>query len=93
MWSRLLSTRSARRALSTSITSAYDAQIKSRGLVDEPTQRKLLLQLDALSASLCAPSSPSPPPRGLYLHGSPGCGKTFLVDLFFLHTNIPASRK
>lgn len=34
-----------------------------------------------------------PPIRGLYMHGGVGCGKTFVMDLFFACTTVPAAEK
>ena len=32
-------------------------------------------------------------PRGLYVHGNVGVGKTVLMDMFFETTNIPFKRR
>src|SRR6478672_3781594 len=34
-----------------------------------------------------------PPPRGLYVHGEVGRGKTMLMDLFFQHSTIQHKRR
>lgn len=58
---------------------------------DDPAQRAVLAHLDRIQAELVAAENTkwwrrlrsTPPVRGLYLYGSVGRGKTFLVDLFF----------
>jgi len=35
-------------------------------------------------SAACSPSGPSlAPPKGIYLHGGPGCGKTHLMNVFY----------
>lgn len=34
-----------------------------------------------------------PKVKGLYLYGSPGCGKTFLMDMFFKQVNIHGKKR
>lgn len=31
--------------------------------------------------------------KGLYIYGSPGCGKTFMMDMFFDEVNIPRKKR
>ncbi len=72
---------------------------------DDRAQRRVLVELDRLHAALTtAPSrgllgrlrarlgsAPAPAEPGLYLWGSVGRGKTFLIDLFF--EGLPEARK
>ncbi|RPE80008.1 cell division protein ZapE [Vulcaniibacterium tengchongense] len=60
---------------------------------DDPAQHPALRELDRLHAALLDPPRPGlldrlrgrkpPAPRGLYLWGGVGRGKTFLIDLFY----------
>src|SRR3984893_14921099 len=34
-----------------------------------------------------------PPPRGLYIHGEVGRGKTMLMDMFFQHSSVTHKRR
>ena len=69
----------------------------------DPAQQPALLELDRIHAALLAPvpqpgafarlfgAQAPPAPRGLYLWGGVGRGKTFLIDLFF--DGLPAGEK
>jgi protein AFG1 len=73
----------------------YDQRVNNGQLINDDHQRKIVKQLDNVHESLTnySPSSPNiiskllggmkAPPNGLYMHGSVGCGKTMLMDLFF----------
>jgi cell division protein ZapE len=66
---------------------------------DDPAQRAVLVHLDRIQAELIAAENSrwwqrlrsTPPTRGLYLYGSVGRGKTFLVDLLF--ASLPFEHK
>lgn len=68
---------------------------------DDPAQRAALAELDRIHAALRDAGGTGvfgkllgrrpPAPRGLYLWGGVGRGKTFLVDLFF--AGLPTTRK
>lgn len=88
-----------------SITARYDALVSSGAIERDPAQVKLLRQLETLAGSLGSyrlarkPSAlgwlfgkknPAPP-KGLYVWGSVGRGKTMLMDLFF--EAVPVRRK
>lgn len=73
----------------------YDQRVNSGLLINDDHQRKILKQLDNVYNLLANYSPPQKnivfkvfgglktPPNGLYMHGSVGCGKTMLMDLFF----------
>ena len=73
----------------------YLAGIAQHQWQDDPAQRRALVELERVYRAEVARSSPQPwwksiwkrsggaAPRGLYLWGGVGRGKTFLVDLFF----------
>jgi len=73
----------------------YDQRVIDGQLINDSHQYKIVKQLDGVYESLVdySPSSQSAilklfggfkePPNGLYMHGSVGCGKTMLMDLFF----------
>jgi cell division protein ZapE len=88
-----------------SITARYDALVSSGAIERDPAQVKLLRQLEVLAESLGSyrlarkPSAlgwlfskkTPAPPKGLYVWGSVGRGKTMLMDLFF--EALPVRRK
>ncbi|MEZ0169095.1 cell division protein ZapE [Microvirga sp. TS319] len=88
-----------------SITARYDALVASGAIERDPAQVKLLRQLEVLANSLggyrlarkpsalgwlFSKKNPAPP-KGLYVWGSVGRGKTMLMDLFF--EALPVRRK
>lgn len=66
---------------SLSLQAIYQAKIGVE-LIEDPAQRQAVLALDTLHQQLCTHSG-STPPKGLYLWGDVGRGKTFLMDLFY----------
>lgn len=40
-----------------------------------------------------SPFTPSDSLKGIYLYGSPGCGKTFLMDLFYTESECKSKRR
>jgi cell division protein ZapE len=88
------------------IAGRYDALVSSGAIERDPAQVALVRRLDALCASLgehrlarkssalgwlFARRAPPPHPKGLYVWGSVGRGKTMLMDLFF--EALPVRRK
>lgn len=73
----------------------YDQRVKNGELINDSHQRQIIQNLDDVYNSLEDYTPPSNnmilkffgrlkvPPNGLYMHGSVGCGKTMLMDLFF----------
>ena len=83
---------------------AYDALVAAGELRPDPEQQAAAARLDTLAAELEAvPKRGSPlwrlmnrkpqPPRGLYLWGGVGRGKSMLMDLFFGQVAIPKKRR
>lgn len=77
----------------------YEQKIACGALQSDPAQRAILPRLDALRQGLLAPRKKglfrraSAPPKGLYLWGGVGRGKSMLMDLFVEHLGeIPARR-
>jgi cell division protein ZapE len=89
------------------IAAGYCALVSERGFEFDPAQAKLAEKLDALSAKLKgyrAEAKPgafarlmrlhaAEPPRGLYIHGPVGGGKTMLMDMFFDAALTPLKRR
>jgi len=82
----------------------YAAGVARGDWGDDPAQHAALRELDRIHAALLAADAQAPgalarlfgrrapaPPRGLYLWGGVGRGKTFLVDLFY--AGLPIARK
>jgi cell division protein ZapE len=88
------------------LLSRYDALVASGALTRDPAQLAALERLEALALRL---SEPAPSglarlrallpggrregPRGLYIHGLVGRGKTTLMDLFFEAAAVTAKRR
>ncbi|MBO9661725.1 cell division protein ZapE [Dokdonella sp.] len=81
----------------------YLAGVAAGEWQDDPAQRAALVALDRLHAELAERRTPSlwqrlrgeapDAPRGLYLWGRVGRGKTFLCDLFYESLATPAKRR
>ncbi len=91
----------------TSIAEQYRALVADHRFEFDPAQAALADRLDALSAKLRGYAADVRPsalarfigvkraesPRGLYIHGSVGRGKTMLMDLFFSAAEVPLKRR
>ena len=86
------------------VQAAYAALVASGELRPDPAQADAVRVLDRLACALARPparpglfgrllgASPSPAPRGAYLWGGVGRGKTMLMDLFHAHAPAPKQR-
>jgi cell division protein ZapE len=91
----------------TSIAERYRALALGRRFEYDPAQARLIEKLDALRFALdgyrgdARPGplarligiKPADPPRGHYIHGSVGRGKTMLMDLFFDAAGVERKRR
>ncbi|XP_025205721.1 putative ATPase N2B [Melanaphis sacchari] len=83
----------------------YDQRVSDGQLINDDHQRKIVKQLDEVYTSLKDYSPPSQsvisklfgglkkPLNGVYMHGSVGCGKTMLMDLFFSCCEVKKKRR
>jgi cell division protein ZapE len=82
----------------TSPLAAYNARVAAGDLQADPDQANAATKLDALARDLGrwqpdAWVSKGPTPRGLYLWGPVGRGKSMLMDVFFEHAPIKKKRR
>jgi cell division protein ZapE len=89
------------------IADRYRALVSERRFESDPAQAELVGKLDALADKLkdyrpeAKPNGllrlfgarPAEPPRGLYIHGAVGRGKTMLMDMFFDVVEGPPKRR
>jgi cell division protein ZapE len=85
----------------------YQALIAEGRLEADPAQAALVARLDALALQLAdyqrgrrvgalgrlVGAKPAPSPRGIYIHGAVGRGKTMLMDLFFEAAPVALKRR
>ncbi len=82
-----------------SLRAIYDQKIADGSLTSDPAQEAVLAQFDRIRDALSQPvknrlfRKPPEPPKGLYLWGGVGRGKSMLMDLFVNNLgDIPARR-
>lgn len=82
------------------VLAEYERRREQGAIKPDAAQQPVIAKLDALADALksTAPSGllakfkkPPPPPKGLYIHGEVGRGKTMLMDLF--HSVVDATPK
>jgi len=72
----------------TDVSSLYAARVADGTLTPDPAQEAVLPEFERIRAALAAPvkrgffRKAPPPPKGLYLWGGVGRGKSMLMDLF-----------
>jgi cell division protein ZapE len=93
--------------LSGEVLRRYRALIDEGTIEPDPAQAELAEKLDALAAELASyrpgakpgvlgrwlGARPTQTPRGLYIYGEVGRGKTFLMDLFYAATEVAQKRR
>jgi cell division protein ZapE len=92
---------------SASFSAHYQALVSSGALEPDAAQEEAAEALAALEQRLSDykpfrkqgllgrlfADKDEPPPRGLYIHGEVGRGKTMLMDLFFQHSSVSHKRR
>ena len=92
------------RAVGTDVVSVYRAQLAKRGFVSDPAQWRAVERLQRLyeewsaykarrSTALRRMLVRPPLPKGVYLWGGVGRGKSFLMDAFFLCAPLVRKRR
>ncbi len=82
----------------------YQTEVEKQGLHEDLEQASAIEQFQHLYQKLLTPAATTgllekllkqtvPPPRGLYLWGGPGRGKTYLMDLFYHHLPIQQKQR
>ena len=89
----------------TGVRAAYDALVAAGELKPDAAQAAVADKLQALATALEAPvekpgffarlkgAAPPPAPRGLYIWGGVGRGKSMLMDLFYAHVDVQPRRR
>lgn len=87
----------------TKVLNAYDALVAAGELRTDPEQRAAATRLDTLAAELEAPKRTGlfarltgrggASPRGVYMFGDVGRGKSMVMDLFFANVDVGRKRR
>jgi cell division protein ZapE len=92
-------------AIAADVSAGLDAQVAAGKLKPDPDQAEIARRLDRLAEELTRAEAgpgwgarlfgrkPAEPPRGVYLWGGVGRGKSMLMDLFFAHARIERKRR
>ena len=87
------------------VRAAYQALVAAGELRPDAAQLAVVDRLDALAAALVAPvarpgllarwrgAAPVAAPKGLYIWGGVGRGKSMLMDLFYSHADVAPKRR
>ncbi|MBV2359200.1 AFG1 family ATPase [Thalassococcus sp. CAU 1522] len=81
-----------------SVQDIYAARVAEGRIKEDPAQRAALPELERIRVALAEPAKkglfrkPPPPPKGLYIWGGVGRGKSMLMDLFVETLIVPARR-
>jgi cell division protein ZapE len=81
-----------------SLIDLYAQRVASGDITPDPAQEAVLPEFERIRAELATPVKKSffrkapPPPKGLYLWGGVGRGKSMLMDMFVDQLNVPARR-
>lgn len=82
----------------TTLPEIYAARVADGSMTPDPAQEAVLPEFERIRAALSKPPrkglfrKPPAPPKGLYLWGGVGRGKSMLMDLFVASLDIPARR-
>lgn len=80
------------------IQQIYAARVAAGDIQSDPAQEAVLPEFERIRAVLATPvkrglfRKAPPPPKGLYLWGGVGRGKSMVMDLFVSELNVPARR-
>jgi cell division protein ZapE len=81
------------------IQQAYDSAVAADRLTRDPAQEAALPELERIRAALANPvrtgffRKAPPPPKGLYLWGGVGRGKSMLMDMLYAAVDAPKERR